>query len=356
MARIAGCLGKLRAQVQDLVPDAPKEEFGWIGDAAHASRTSDHNPDSNGVVKALDVPHVPTSGLDTYKLADYMIAHPDPRARYIISNRRIAGDAAFVKANPIYKCPGPWQWGPYNGTNPHDMHMHVSSSRDAAIYDKANDWDLGGVIGEAEPSQPPATYPLLKKGSGGDYVKIVQMALMVDGVFGAATEIAVKAFQRRVGITVDGVVGPYTWREIEKVLEPPLSEGGWITNIKATTFGGASERQTSAYDGHVIGANEIGVALPFKFPSPPRVELRNPVNDKTVIAPVVDVGPWLIDDPYWQRGARPEAETRWKANTKLARGPNKGRVPNGAGIDLTPAAMRALGITGGEGYIDFRLV
>jgi peptidoglycan hydrolase-like protein with peptidoglycan-binding domain len=210
------------------------------------------------------------------------------------------------------------------------------------------------------PTPPPeVTYPEIKKGAKGDFVKIVQMALMVDGIFGAATEIAVKAFQKRVGLTPDGIVGPNTWREIEKAIEPPVvpvTDEGWQTNIKATVFGGALERQTSAYDGHVIGANEVGFSLPYRFPSPPRAEIRNRINGKVITAPAVDVGPWLIDDPYWTKGTRPEAETRWKAGTKLARGPNKGRLPNGAGIDLTPAAMKALGINGGEGIVDFRLL
>lgn len=72
--------------------------------------------------------------------------------------------------------------------------------------------------------------PLLKKGSKGEAVKRLQNLLKdmghdpgaADGVFGAQTEKAVKAFQKsylltseedqvQQGLVADGVVGPKTW-------------------------------------------------------------------------------------------------------------------------------------------------
>ena len=58
---------------------------------------------------------------------------------------------------------------------------------------------------------------------------------------------------------------------------------------------------------------------------------------KSVVCNVVDVGPWNTNDPYWQTGARPEAESGVD---------NTGRRTNLAGIDLTPAAAAAVDIAG----------
>lgn len=55
---------------------------------------------------------------------------------------------------------------------------------------------------------------VLKKGSKGEEVKILQKALKitpVDGIFGAKTESAVKVFQKSKGLTADGIVGNKTW-------------------------------------------------------------------------------------------------------------------------------------------------
>lgn len=53
----------------------------------------------------------------------------------------------------------------------------------------------------------------IKLGSKGNDVKILQTKLKVtaDGIFGPATEKAVKEFQKSKGLTVDGIVGPNTW-------------------------------------------------------------------------------------------------------------------------------------------------
>lgn len=72
-----------------------------------------------------------------------------------------------------------------------------------------------------DPIQPKRL--MLRKGSQGDSVKVLQFALgkeripgmpmlVADGGFGAMTEQAVKIFQRAKGLTADGVVGPATWK------------------------------------------------------------------------------------------------------------------------------------------------
>lgn len=44
--------------------------------------------------------------------------------------------------------------------------------------------------------------------------------ISVDGVFGLASEAAVKTFQRRAGLTTDGVVGPKTWAALIGATSP----------------------------------------------------------------------------------------------------------------------------------------
>ena len=69
-------------------------------------------------------------------------------------------------------------------------------------------------------------YPLLKKGSISNYVCIAQDDLNtlgfstggLDGIFGAQTQIAVKNYQQRVGLIVDGIVGCNTWRALQEAV------------------------------------------------------------------------------------------------------------------------------------------
>ena len=64
-------------------------------------------------------------------------------------------------------------------------------------------------------------------GSSGEDVRALQMALQTlgflndaaDGKFGAKTREAVRKFQKKSGLAVDGIVGTATWAA--------LPEGGW---------------------------------------------------------------------------------------------------------------------------------
>jgi peptidoglycan hydrolase-like protein with peptidoglycan-binding domain len=77
--------------------------------------------------------------------------------------------------------------------------------------------------------------PVLRKGSNDPAVRDLQHALRalghdpgpIGGVFGDATEAAVKAFQEQREITVDGIVGKITWLNIDEAdqSEPVLRLG-----------------------------------------------------------------------------------------------------------------------------------
>ena len=71
---------------------------------------------------------------------------------------------------------------------------------------------------EVEPLPGATPRRTLRRGDVSDLVKIVQTKCQVDadGLFGAATEAAVREFQRRAGDLVpDGIVGPKTWKRLD---------------------------------------------------------------------------------------------------------------------------------------------
>ncbi|MCL6571775.1 MAG: peptidoglycan-binding protein, partial [Bacillus sp. (in: Bacteria)] len=95
---------------------------------------------------------------------------------------------------------------------------------------------ISGVQVEPKPTPQPSpvqvkpSQTLLKEGSKGAAVKKLQEDLIkadeklprfgADGDFGEETSNAVKAFQARRGLTVDGIAGPNTLAKLEEVLKP----------------------------------------------------------------------------------------------------------------------------------------
>src|SRR5688572_28860463 len=136
--RLAKSLEKLRSQVNEMWPDRSKASDGTIGDTAHASRPSDHNPNAAGVVNALDITHDPKNGPDAGALADTLKASRDPRIKYIISNKRIW--------NPVISK----DWRPYTGSNPHSKHVHISVMPDKKLYDDVTPWAIMKPVHFAE--------------------------------------------------------------------------------------------------------------------------------------------------------------------------------------------------------------
>ncbi len=153
--RLAKSLVRLREQINTRFPTRKKTEDGSIGDAAHASRNSDHNPwvrdGGMGVVTAIDVTHDPTTGCTGDFLADTIRASRDSRVKYIIWNRRICSSSSIGGAPA-------WSWRPYNGANPHNKHIHISVKSDKPSYDDTSDWTLAA---QETAVSPAASRPVL---------------------------------------------------------------------------------------------------------------------------------------------------------------------------------------------------
>ena len=148
--RIAKSLDTLLAQLNALAPHRSKLSDGSIGDAAHATRDSDHNPwYGPGIVTARDYTHDPANGLDCQKLANALVAAKDPRIKYVIWNRQIVDSRANQR---------PWVWLPYAGSNPHNKHLHLSVVA-APACDSTEVWALPGLSSPAPAPTPVKEVP-----------------------------------------------------------------------------------------------------------------------------------------------------------------------------------------------------
>lgn len=198
----------LRDQFNRRYPNRSKASDGWIGDQAHASRTSYHNPDANGWVHAMDITHDPGQGVDIDRITDELVASGDSRILELI-------------ANGMYWHYSDRRWVKYTGSNQHNKHFHITVKPGPTAMN-ATGWGLpsfGGTPAPA-PAAPAPSSNVLKVGSSGAEVTRLQQTLnrvypaysklVIDGEFGAATESVVKEFQRRSHLTVDGIVGDAT--------------------------------------------------------------------------------------------------------------------------------------------------
>lgn len=130
--KLAPCLVALIEECDRLFPDRTRISDGSIGDQAHASRTSDHNP-ADGWVCAVDVTDDKADGCDADLLAQHLVASRDPRVKYVIWNRTIAKSYASGGVPA-------WQPHPYTGVNAHEKHTHVSVHNTAAARGDLSAW------------------------------------------------------------------------------------------------------------------------------------------------------------------------------------------------------------------------
>jgi hypothetical protein len=147
---------KLREEFNTIAPERDTESDGWVGDSAHAGRSSDHNPDESGAtpdedsdslneVHAVDVDKdLRRSGVTMQNCVDTILARcrknnsdpqNEPRLKYIIFNRY------------IWEAPN-WTKKAYTGENPHDKHAHFSFEYDSQYSEDTSPWGLVAKYGK----------------------------------------------------------------------------------------------------------------------------------------------------------------------------------------------------------------
>ena len=257
---LAPSLIVLRDQINTAAPGRNKKKDGTIGDAAHAAGVSEHNPNAQGVVRAMDITCDPRNGVDCGKLAEDLITELDRRRvkGYVIFNRRIRS---------TYVSPGKWR---YYKFDPHSEHVHVSVETG---YDSRAAWSLPSMdSGEKTVTDPGMI------GVDGDFGgQTFKRLAFVAGVNSYRRESEawskIQSWAGLSGRDVDGYPGPQTYRAIaDKVgsghgqWEPGIVTvlqtylNGLVSTTPVERPGGGQQAATEAPmwplpDGHLIGPN-----------------------------------------------------------------------------------------------------
>jgi hypothetical protein len=223
MAMLINGLKVLRAEFDTVNPNRDHSSDGWIGDDRHAVTISDHNPDSAGIVHAIDVD---VDGVPMARIVAWIVARckngQETRLQYVIFRRTIWSRS--------------WGWNAraYTGVNPHTKHAHFSA-RYADVAGDSTPWGIAAVFGPkaataaAHPTEsaPATAHPAGSRRltlrdpalSGADVAYVQRWigsarAGVADGRYGPGTVAGVAWYQRMRGLTADGIVGPATWRNM----------------------------------------------------------------------------------------------------------------------------------------------
>lgn len=227
---LAPSLVALQKELDSEFPGRPKD--GTIGDAAHAARPSEHNPDNDpdpmpkGAVSAMDIY---TSKIDKVRVLDKL--KKDSRTWYVIH------------AGYIYSRKNNFAKVKYEGSNPHTSHIHLSLNQTKAAHDSKASWGIADAAPTppkpVDPQNPPAVKYVklesgVKPGRRHAQVKLLQQFLVRAGYgpirgafttyYGENTENAVNRFHKANkhlsnGKPFDGAIGPRGFEELQKEVD-----------------------------------------------------------------------------------------------------------------------------------------
>lgn len=225
-ARLVPAGVTLRDQVNKKWGSRDKASDGWLGDAKHQARTSDHNADKDGWVHAIDIDEDflgKGKGQNIAKeFADQLIklareGKDGGRLKYVVYENRVASGTYPNKF---------WVWR--DGNWGHTHHIHVSFTDKAQTSGAPFNLPIFGH--DSKPGTSPLTpsyqkpFPginFVKFGAKNDFVKEMQKKLIAKGFnipagptgnYGIQTANAVKNFYGSIKLTTDGKkMGPKAW-------------------------------------------------------------------------------------------------------------------------------------------------
>ena len=134
--RLSKAANQLREQIDDDFPSRSRKVDGAVADQRHIAKgNSDHIPDKNGIVRAIDVTaDLASHPEDVFALVEKIrkcAKRGDKRIKYVIFDGRIA--------SPLLN----WKWRKYKGSNPHRSHFHCSfttlGDNDSSWFDLDNE-------------------------------------------------------------------------------------------------------------------------------------------------------------------------------------------------------------------------
>jgi len=197
--RLAKSLETLRSEILRYKPGTTV----WtIGDEDHQSGYSDHNPNSAGVVCAIDV--LGNAGLSLNTFANAVKNSGHPQVKYVIYNRKIWSKAKSSQG-----------WRDYTGSDPHTGHVHVSvgvgsDGRSApGTYDSLASWGIGNTGGGyVPPTERDNMWPAYgEKGAAVEHRQrqLIYLGYSItrDGDYGNQTAGALKKFYTDISDKTD---------------------------------------------------------------------------------------------------------------------------------------------------------
>ena len=213
-------LTTVRSEFNSAFPGRDKGSDGSVGDLAHQTGSSGHNPDRTGKaeykdgdsldeVRAIDVDRdlVPGSSVDYMELV----------VQYLVKKARAGGYIPFryiIYKGRIWARSDGWKTRTYTGANKHDKHAHFSGDYTQTADNWTGSLGIASVRGGSGGGDM-----LVSKGDKGEEVKFWQYILKdtgndpgeIDGDYGPKMEAAVNASRKRFSPTTGNSTSITGW-------------------------------------------------------------------------------------------------------------------------------------------------